>query len=115
MTPPRFGTALPDPSTGNILYTPSTIPASQTDTFTYQVRDTLNLVSNVATVTLSPVGDVIKQGLPWTVGLVGMATIIAVVLGTLLGMLSAWRRGGFLDAVLPPVFIVISAYRTWKK
>src|SRR5438445_6422360 len=58
----------------------------------------------------APVGDVIKQGLPWTVGLVGMATIIAFVLGTLLGMLSAWRRGGFLDAVLPPVFIVISAF-----
>ena len=57
-----------------------------------------------------PVGDVIKQGLPWTLGLVGMATIIAFVLGTLLGMLSAWRRGGFFDAVLPPVFIVISAF-----
>jgi peptide/nickel transport system permease protein len=57
-----------------------------------------------------PVGDVIKQGLPWTLGLVGMATVIAFVLGTLLGMLSAWRRGGFLDAVLPPAFIVISAF-----
>src|SRR5207247_8104995 len=57
-----------------------------------------------------PVGDVIKQGLPWTLGLVGMATVIAFVLGTLLGMLSAWRRGGFFDAVLPPVFIVISAF-----
>jgi peptide/nickel transport system permease protein len=57
-----------------------------------------------------PVGDVIRQGLPWTLGLVGMATIIAFVLGTLLGMLSAWRRGGFFDAVLPPVFIVISAF-----
>jgi len=56
------------------------------------------------------VGDVIKQGLPWTVGLVGMATIIAFLLGTLLGMLSAWRRGGFLDSILPPVFIVISAF-----
>jgi peptide/nickel transport system permease protein len=58
----------------------------------------------------TPVGDVIKQGLPWTLGLVGMATIIAFVLGTLLGMLSAWRRGGVFDAVLPPVFIVISAF-----
>jgi peptide/nickel transport system permease protein len=56
------------------------------------------------------VGDVIKQGLPWTVGLVGMATIVAFLLGTVLGMLSAWRRGGFLDAILPPVFIVVSAF-----
>jgi len=58
----------------------------------------------------SSVGDVVKQGLPWTLGLVGMSTIIAFALGTLLGMLSAWRRGGFLDAILPPVFIVISAF-----
>src|SRR3981081_2672666 len=58
----------------------------------------------------TPVGDVIKQGLLWTVGLVGMATIVAFVLGTVVGMLSAWRRGGFLDAILPPVFIVISAF-----
>jgi peptide/nickel transport system permease protein len=56
------------------------------------------------------VGKVIMLGLPWTVGLVGMATIIAFVLGTAVGMLSAWRRGGFLDGILPPVFIVISAF-----
>jgi peptide/nickel transport system permease protein len=58
----------------------------------------------------APVGDIIKQGLPWTLGLVGMATIVAFALGTLIGMLSAWRRGGFLDALLPPMFIVISAF-----
>ena len=58
----------------------------------------------------APVGDIIKQGLPWTLGLVGMATIVAFALGTLIGMLSAWRRGGFLDAILPPMFIVISAF-----
>jgi peptide/nickel transport system permease protein len=57
-----------------------------------------------------PVGKVLLLGLPWTVGLVGMATVIAFVLGTLVGMLSAWRRGGFLDGILPPVFIVISAF-----
>jgi peptide/nickel transport system permease protein len=58
----------------------------------------------------SSVGQVIMLALPWTLGLVGMATIIAFVLGTLVGMLSAWRRGGFLDAVLPPVLIVVSAF-----
>jgi peptide/nickel transport system permease protein len=58
----------------------------------------------------SSVGDVVKQGLPWTLGLVGMSTVIAFALGTVIGMLSAWRRGSFLDAILPPVFIVISAF-----
>jgi peptide/nickel transport system permease protein len=75
------------------------------------LRDTLSGNFGVSvTFFPTPVGDVIKQGLPWTVGLVGMATVIAFVLGTLLGMLSAWRRGGVFDAVLPPVFIVISAF-----
>ena len=56
------------------------------------------------------VGKSIMLGLPWTIGLVGMATIIAFVLGTVVGILSAWRRGGFLDGILPPVFIVLSAF-----
>jgi peptide/nickel transport system permease protein len=62
----------------------------------------------------SSVGDVVKQGLPWTLGLVGMSTVIAFALGTLLGMLSAWRRGGFLDSIRcssssPPSHISCSA------
>jgi peptide/nickel transport system permease protein len=58
----------------------------------------------------SSVGKAIMLGLPWTLGLVGLSTIIAFVLGTLIGTLSAWRRGGVLDGVLPPVFIMVSAF-----
>src|SRR5919108_1025066 len=58
----------------------------------------------------TPVGDVIKQSLPWTLGLVGMATVIAFLIGTLIGILSAWRRGGIFDSVLTPVFVVVSAF-----
>jgi peptide/nickel transport system permease protein len=53
------------------------------------------------------VTDVIGLAMPWTLGLVGSTLIIAFVLGTFLGALSAWRRGGLFDSVLPPVFIVI--------
>jgi peptide/nickel transport system permease protein len=53
------------------------------------------------------VTHVIGLAMPWTLGLVGSTLIIAFVLGTFLGALSAWRRGGLLDSVLPPVFIVI--------
>ena len=56
------------------------------------------------------VGQSIMLALPWTVALVGVATVIAFVLGTLVGILSAWRRGGVLDGVLPTVFIVVSAF-----
>ena len=58
----------------------------------------------------SSVGKVVMLALPWTIGLVGTATVIAFVLGTLVGMLAAWRRGGIFDAILPPVLIVISAF-----
>jgi peptide/nickel transport system permease protein len=58
----------------------------------------------------STVGKSIMVGLPWTLALVGLSTVIAFILGTLIGMLSAWRRGGVVDGVLPPVFIMVSAF-----
>jgi peptide/nickel transport system permease protein len=53
------------------------------------------------------VTSVIGLAMPWTIGLVGATLVVAFTLGTLLGAVSAWRRGGLLDSVLPPVFIVI--------
>lgn len=47
------------------------------------------------------VTTVLSQTIPWTVTLVGTATVISFVLGTLLGILAAWRRGGRLDQALP--------------
>jgi peptide/nickel transport system permease protein len=47
------------------------------------------------------VTSVIKGALPWTLGLVGVATVISFVLGTLLGIVVAWRRGSWLDNALP--------------
>ncbi len=49
----------------------------------------------------STVTSVIRSALPWTVGLVGVATVISFVAGTLLGILVAWRRGTWLDNLLP--------------
>jgi peptide/nickel transport system permease protein len=47
------------------------------------------------------VSTVIRGALPWTLGLVGMATVISFVLGTAIGIGVAWRRGTWLDSVLP--------------
>jgi peptide/nickel transport system permease protein len=49
----------------------------------------------------STVASVIRGGLPWTLGLVGIATVISFVLGTALGALVGWRRGSWLDNMLP--------------
>jgi peptide/nickel transport system permease protein len=56
------------------------------------------------------VGHEVVQALPWTLALVGITTIFAFVLGTLIGLLGAWRRGGMLDSVLPPIFVITSAF-----
>jgi peptide/nickel transport system permease protein len=58
----------------------------------------------------NPVTTVIARGLPWSLGLVGLSTVLGFVIGTSLGALAAWRRGGWLDNVLPPVFVIISAF-----
>jgi peptide/nickel transport system permease protein len=47
------------------------------------------------------VSNVIGSGLLWTIGMVGLATVISFVLGTSLGVLVAWRRGSWLDNLLP--------------
>jgi peptide/nickel transport system permease protein len=52
----------------------------------------------------------VLQALPWTLGLVGLTTILAFIVGTLVGLISAWRRGGMLDGVLPPIFVITSAF-----
>ena len=47
------------------------------------------------------VSSVLAATIPWTLALVGTATLISFALGTLLGILAAWRRGGWLDQSLP--------------
>src|SRR2546423_7818676 len=55
-----------------------------------------------------PVMSEITSKLPWTLGLVGVTTVIAFLIGTLAGIASAWRRGGRLDAILPPTLFIVS-------
>ncbi|MGC5168135.1 ABC transporter permease [Luteimicrobium sp. DT211] len=61
----------------------------------------------------TPVSEVIKTSLPWTIGLVGIATIIAVVLGSLVGVLIGWRRGTWADSVLPVTTFFSSVPYFW--
>ncbi len=50
---------------------------------------------------LAPVTDIIASALPWTIGLVGLATIFSFIIGTSLGALIGWRRGSRADALVP--------------
>ena len=47
------------------------------------------------------VSTLLGEALPWTIILVGTATVIAFLVGTALGIAAGWRHGGGLDRVLP--------------
>lgn len=49
----------------------------------------------------SSVSSVIAETLPWTLVLVGTTTVIAFVVGTVLGVTAGWRRGSWLDSLVP--------------
>ena len=47
------------------------------------------------------VSTLLAETLPWTIILVGTATVIAFLVGTALGVAAGWRHGGGLDRTLP--------------
>jgi peptide/nickel transport system permease protein len=49
----------------------------------------------------APVSSLIVSYLPWTLGLLVVATAISFVAGTTVGMLLAWRRGTWVEWLLP--------------
>ena len=55
------------------------------------------------------VADQIAYALPWTLGLLGTATVIAFAVGTMIGALAAWPRAPRLFRNVMPLFIVLSA------
>jgi peptide/nickel transport system permease protein len=49
------------------------------------------------------VTTILQGALPWTVTLVGLATVIAFILGIGLGIFAGWRRGSLVDNLIPVV------------
>ncbi len=56
-----------------------------------------------------PVTHLVMRGLPYTVALLGAATILAFVIGTALGAWAGWRREAKVLKALVPVFMVLSS------
>jgi peptide/nickel transport system permease protein len=61
----------------------------------------------------TPVAEVIGDALPWTVGLIGITTVISFLLGTGLGVLAGWRRGSWVDGLLPVTTFLSSVPYFW--
>ncbi len=81
----------------------------------------LNYLGNLAhgdlgvSVTFFPasVGSIIEQTLPWTIGLIGLATIISFLAGVGLGTVAGWRRGSWLDNLIPVTTMFQSVPYFW--
>lgn len=59
------------------------------------------------------VSDVIGQSLPWTLVLVGLATVIAALLGVLLGAFVGWKPGTWLDSLVPATTLMAAVPYFW--
>jgi peptide/nickel transport system permease protein len=57
----------------------------------------------------STVGEVVGKAAPWTVGLLGVTTVLSFLVGSALGLYSAWNRGGFLADALPPLALFFNS------
>lgn len=55
------------------------------------------------------VTSMLGQSVFWTLNLLGVALLISAGLGTLLGVAAAWRRGSFLDRLLPPILVFVQS------
>jgi peptide/nickel transport system permease protein len=56
------------------------------------------------------VSAVIGRTLPYSIFLVGVAFVLAFAVGTLVGMVAAWRRGGGIDTFVVPTLMALSAF-----
>ncbi len=71
---------------------------------------TFNFGISITTSFGTSVSTMVMHALPWTLGLVGVTTILSFLVGTFIGLVSAWRRGSWLDSALPPIFVITSAF-----
>jgi peptide/nickel transport system permease protein len=56
---------------------------------------------------------VLASALPWTLLLIGITTILSFGTGTLLGIVVGWRRGSWLDGLLPVTTFLSSIPYFW--
>jgi peptide/nickel transport system permease protein len=61
----------------------------------------------------SPVSEVIMASLWWTVVLVGIATLLSFLLGVALGAVVGWRRGTWLDNLVPSTTVLAAVPYFW--
>ena len=49
----------------------------------------------------APVSSILRETVPWTVGLIGVSTVLSFAIGTIAGALLGWTRGSRMDSLIP--------------
>jgi len=74
----------------------------------------LNLLKGDFGVSISrfptPVAEVLKVAIPWSLGLMGLATVISFIIGTIIGIACAWNRNKPLATFTVGFFIFIRSF-----
>jgi len=58
----------------------------------------------------APVASVLGTGLLWTAFLAGSALLVSFALGTVLGIVAAWWRRGWVDTWLPSALVLVGSF-----
>ncbi|MFW6378322.1 MAG: ABC transporter permease [Bacillota bacterium] len=58
----------------------------------------------------TPVWNVLRKALPWTIGLIGLATIISFIIGTFIGIFVGWYRKSKISDAIIGVFLFIRSF-----
>jgi peptide/nickel transport system permease protein len=61
----------------------------------------------------TPVSELLRDSLPWTIILVGITTIVGFAIGTGLGVVAGWKRGSWVDGLLPVTTFLSSIPYFW--
>lgn len=61
----------------------------------------------------TPVTEVISTSMPWTIALIGIATILATIIGVSLGAIVGWKPGTWLDSLVPATTLLAAVPYFW--
>jgi peptide/nickel transport system permease protein len=61
----------------------------------------------------TPVSHILRSSMLWTLGLVGTATVISAALGIGLGTVAGWKRGTWLDSLVPATTFLAAIPYFW--
>ncbi|GAA3939835.1 ABC transporter permease [Microbacterium soli] len=61
----------------------------------------------------APVTEVIASSLPWTIMLVGIATVLAFIIGVALGAFVGWKPGTWVDSLIPATTLLAAVPYFW--